>query len=178
MNPWQPPAALHDADIEAADRLLDQADALLRRHRSGSDAPVQPVDADDLPILTDVVDEGEIDLAALTPLSPAAPSPPAAETPPAPVATPPAPPPPAATTVAPVPSFHDLLTEHLIELDTELTREIETWLDRELPQMVARELDAFGERLHRQALEHLRTTLLPRLSDRIAAHLDGQRQDD
>ena len=61
MNEWPPPSM--DDDLERADDLLGQADALLRRHRGQSDmeAPRHAQDPDpafddddDLPILTDV----------------------------------------------------------------------------------------------------------------------------
>ena len=77
MNEWKP--LPHDEDLERADDLLDQADALLRRHRSTIDftpgAPFhdagrdQPSESDlesldledeDLPILTEVVEDLEI----------------------------------------------------------------------------------------------------------------------
>ena len=77
MNEWKP--LPHDEDLARADDLLDQADALLRRHRSTIDftpgAPFhdagrdQPSESDlesldledeDLPILTEVVEDLEI----------------------------------------------------------------------------------------------------------------------
>lgn len=45
-------------ELQAADALLDQADALLRRHRGGSRPALAPPDSDDsneLPLLTEVV---------------------------------------------------------------------------------------------------------------------------
>ncbi len=168
MSDWRPPGPLHDEDIEAADRLLDQADALLRRHR-GADAPAEHValDGDDLPILTDMVDESDPELPLLVDAAPPAAAAPFAG--PAPVAQ--AGPPPATA----APSSAELsreLAEHLIRLDTEIAREIEGWINRELPQLLSREFDAFSERLRQEALDHLRATLLPRLSDRIASHLE------
>ena len=70
MNEWLPPS--RDDDLERADDLLGQADALLRRHRGQSDMaahshahahahepdPDPAFDEDDdLPILTEVVDD-------------------------------------------------------------------------------------------------------------------------
>ncbi|THF61547.1 hypothetical protein E6C76_20815 [Pseudothauera nasutitermitis] len=146
---------MRDDDIEAADRLLDQADALLRRHRA--DEPTVE-GGDDLPILTDVVDESDPALPRLIEQHPAAQ--------PMPAFTPP-------PQAAPAhPDLSHTLAEHLIRLDTEVSREIEDWIQRELPQLLAREFEAFSERLRLEALENLRATLLPRLSDRIAKHLD------
>lgn len=70
---WPSPSLSADSELERADELLDQADAFLRRHRAGfaatADAPPHlptpapdPFDDEDLPILTDVVDD--FDLAA------------------------------------------------------------------------------------------------------------------
>lgn len=77
MNEWKP--LPHDEDLERADDLLDQADALLRRHRStidftpgapfhdaGRDQPSESnlesldLEDEDLPILTEVVEDLEI----------------------------------------------------------------------------------------------------------------------
>lgn len=68
-SPWSSALDARDPDLERADDLLDQADAFLRRHRAGfGDAPPdrareaasEPFDDEDLPILTDVVDEYEV----------------------------------------------------------------------------------------------------------------------
>ncbi len=123
-----------DADLAEADALLLKADALLRRHRFGaSDSSPATID-DDLPILTEIVDD----------LSP----PPTSATP------------------------HPDLAEQLVELDTELSREIETWFANELPELLAAELEALSRQFHERALAHLRATLLPMLSARIAHRLD------
>lgn len=68
------------------------------------------------------------------------------------------------------------LAEFLIDLDTELAREIELWFANELPQLVSRELDRMSEKLRTEALGHMRATLIPALSDRIAARLDKPRK--
>lgn len=79
MNDWTPPP--RDVDLERADDLLGQADALLHRHRAHADnealpprnAPhPAPAFDDDLPLLTEIVDA-----AALPPAWPA-PTPPRA----------------------------------------------------------------------------------------------------
>jgi len=75
--------------------------------------------------------------------------------------------------VAPVPNE---LAEFLIDLDTELAREIELWFANELPQLVSNELDRMSERLRIEALGHMRATLIPALSERIAARLDKPRK--
>lgn len=289
MSNWPPSSILKDEDIEEANRLLDQADALLRRHRaletpSGADkaasAPVA-VDDDDLPILTEVVEDDDappatglqsalapapapppvrkrseaesipplesFDLSALPDTPPPAPTPgpaPSATVPAAPAAAPnlgveldfdtdfdfdllldeattpppqtpaatapppPAPPPPlqsppptppsTAAAAAPAafiePPAEALagplagalsqghtppsseLTELLILLDTEIARDIENWINRELPHVIASEYVAFAERIRKQALSHMRSTLMPALSDRIAALLEERRK--
>lgn len=164
MSDWQPPTPpLHDDDLEAADRLLDQANALLRRHRGTDTAPgkAAPVDGDDLPILTDVVDESDPELPLLID---AADAPPVA----APADEEPA---------AALPSSHkgtvpDALAERLIRLDTELNREIENWVSSEFPQILGRELDRLTERMQAEMITHLRAVLLPELSERISHLLD------
>lgn len=67
MKDWLPLPP--DEELERADDLLDQADALLGRHRAArpaneTAAPPSPADADsaDLPILTEVVDPSELPL--------------------------------------------------------------------------------------------------------------------
>ena len=177
--PWPATDAAAEAafapELNIADDLLDKADALLRRHRADLlAAPPTPAedgsDDDDLPILTEIVSDFGDGLPVLTDsidtLAPPAPAfvPPAAEQAPA-TATP-------ATAAAPATTPGVLLAEQLIELDTEIAREIETWLAAELPQIVARELDSLGERIRVETLAHLRATLLPELSARIARRLD------
>lgn len=173
--PWPATDAAAEAafapELNIADDLLDKADALLRRHRADLlAAPPTPAeggsDDDDLPILTEIVSDFGDGLPVLTDsidtLAPPAP----AFVPPAPVTATPA----AAAAQATTPGV--LLAEQLIELDTEIAREIETWLAAELPQIVARELDSLGERIRVETLAHLRATLLPELSARIARRLD------
>lgn len=115
MKDWPP--LPDDEELERADALLDQADALLRRHRpaethsSPSPEPPRPdefaepvalEDEDDLPILTDVVDVFELADLGVPEVADHSP-PPAAEILPARVFEPPPPrvtgdaPPPAAS---------------------------------------------------------------------------------
>lgn len=146
MRDGDPPMSdspMSDIDLAEADALLQKADALLRRHRFGANEPSPGTIDDDLPILTEIIDDF-----------------PGAE--------------------APLPGARDVsLAEQLIELDTELNREIENWFARELPQLLASELEVFSRQLREKALAHLRVTLLPTLSARIASRLDvaeGQNQ--
>lgn len=161
MNEWlrSGPQAEHDPDLDAADALLDKADALLRRHHTDDFGPVVALedeeDENDLPILTDIVDELDAEVPLLD--DPVLPEPDEVLEVPA----------------AAAPAGMDL-AERLISIDTEVAREVESWLAQELPQLISRELDAFAERLRAEALAHLRATLLPALSERIAAHLESE----
>lgn len=171
MKDWPFMRGDTDAELERADDLLDKADALLRRHR-GNDAESAPEtspgnntdvvmaleDEDDLPILTDIVEDYE-------PAVHAAPD----TTPPlAPAAAPGVPAAPPSR-----PAFdRALVAERLVEIDTEISREVEAWLANEVPQILSRELDALVEKVRSETLAHLRATLLPTLSERIARRLD------
>jgi hypothetical protein len=184
-----------DDELGRADDLLDQADALLRRHRGeaqlASDdpapartpAPPEAFDDDDLPILTEIVEDLDLPADAFQPAEPARelartctppvqPAPAVPSQPAAPEPTPPPGPssqapglaPPAAQAVA-----EQRLAERLITLDTAIAREVEEWAARELPQIIARELDRLGERIQDEALAHLRATLLPEISARVSS---------
>lgn len=195
MKDWP---ALPDDDLERADALLGQADALLRRHRGvapqsleapparvESSASLESIaleDDDDLPILTDVVDDFELadlgvpalpdatapigDTAPASSLDDAAQQAGISQTPPqAPTAT-------AADEVALLVSARAALIEDLVELDTEIARSVEAWLADEIPQILKRELDSLAERVKAETLAQLRATLLPALSERIAGRID------
>lgn len=128
-------------ELKAADTLLDQADALLHRHRGAASlmtASGEDIAADDLPLLTEVVDEPLVSgtLAAAAPEQAAM-----------------------------------ALSERLADLDGLIAREVESWLSNELPQLLSAELDRLVERVHGQALAQMRATLLPTLSRRIAGAL-------
>lgn len=130
-------------ELEAADELLDQADALLQRHRGAASlitATGDDLAADDLPLLTEVVDE----------------------LPPAPALAPPQPQP------DPTPRGDVELAERLVALDGAIAQEVEAWLANELPQLLSAELDRMAERLRSQALAHMRATLLPALAQHIS----------
>lgn len=168
MKDWPTIGHETDAELERADDLLGKADALLRRHR-GSDAPLpddDPVDeyevaledGDDLPILTDIVDDFDPEIPLLTEVAAA----------PAVLAPTPQP-----AVVAPPPGLDPaFIAEQLVELDTEIRREVEAWLATELPQILSREFDALIEKVRGETLAHLRATLLPTLSEHIASRLD------
>ena len=139
-------------DDEEGDRLMSKTDALIQRHAGFAITP----EVDDLPVLTDVVDdrlEPFIGESAPVVLQPVEPEPTIVETPPA--------------------SFDGPdLSQRLVALDTAISRHIEEWVANELPQLVSRELDELAERLRTQATAHLRATLLPLISAEIAETLD------
>ncbi len=182
MNDWPPPS--RDEDLERADDLLDQADALLRRHRGQTEARPQPLagghdpgpafDDDDLPILTEIVDDLDLPPGWSEPRPPAAlasvsaPSPMLADLAAVEPETP------AAQQSAPAQqaALAQHLAEKLVQLDTEIAREVADWVAVEFQQVLARELERLGERLHAEMLAHLRATLLPELSARVSTLLD------
>jgi hypothetical protein len=138
-------------ELRTADDLLSQADALLQRHRGQGhrDAEAAAPADDDLPVLTEVVDS-EFDTVTVTePDSPAERS----------------------------PMAESDLAEHLVALDATISLELERWIATELPPLIARELDSVAERVRVQALAHMRATLLPTLSERIADHLQPRDYD-
>ena len=174
MKDWPSLHADTDAELERADDLLDQADALLSRHRMSPDAqPAARVttqqhtdayvrealascdsplaDDDDLPILTEIVDELELppegtEQAArpLPPLSASAAlsASVSAAFSASPIAEPTPTPAPSATSRM---TTEDRITyqiaERLIELDTQIARSISAWMDTEFPQLLQRQLD-------------------------------------
>ncbi|MBT9498024.1 MAG: hypothetical protein RBS05_08400 [Zoogloea oleivorans] len=145
-------------DDEEAEHLIARTDALIHRHESFA----APSETDDLPVLTDVVDEriepyiGETSPIILEPVTPAAELP---ETRAEPIFT-------------LLPGTVDQ-AERLVALDTAISRHIEEWVANELPQLVSRELDDLAERLRDAAAAHLRATLLPLVSAEIADQLDS-----
>ena len=138
-------------ELETADRLLDKADALIRRHRGSDDAAL-----DDLPVLTDVValPRRRFRRAART------------------CATVPA-----VDKAALATRVQALLAERMVELDASIGRSVEEWLADELPQIISREFDAMTERIRIHTLAHMRATLLPEISGCIAQVLDELPQD-
>lgn len=208
MKDWPPLHADADAELERADDLLDQADALLSRHRmpteaqalarpmtrphpdvSGHDALAycdNPLaDDDDLPILTEIVDELELppertEQAArpLPPLSATAALTASVSTAfsASPIAEPSRPSTPGAPSATARMSTEDRITyqiaERLVELDTQIARSINEWMDKELPQLLQRQLEHLSEQLQTEMQAHLRATLLPELSAHISAQLE------
>lgn len=154
MSSWSPPPRFDpDDDLKAADELLDKADALLRRHK-GADLPEPDefvsLDDDELPVLTDIVDPSELEGLELAEPVPAA-----------------------AATAEPIPLRSTETAEQLASLDSAISREVENWFATELPQLLSRELDKLVDHLQREALAHLRATLLPALSGHISRSLEG-----
>lgn len=166
MNTWLPPTSDADDDIKVADELLHKADALLRRHKSleesrtlspqSSQPPPspdqtpaprpEPMLEEDLPILTEVIDDDE--LTVVTDIIPAFVPPP------------------------PVPQETIELAEALVRLDSDVARAVEGWFSNELPQLLTRELDKLSDRLQEEAIAHLRATLLPAISEKISRSLE------
>jgi hypothetical protein len=102
---------------------------------------------EDLPILTEVVDDDELTVATDI--------------------VPPFVPPP------PVPEETVELAEALVRLDSEVARAVESWFSNELPQLLTRELDKLSDRLQEEAIAHLRATLLPTISEKISRTLEA-----
>ncbi|MDR1660943.1 MAG: hypothetical protein LBR95_00715 [Azoarcus sp.] len=69
------------------------------------------------------------------------------------------------------------IVEELKLLDAFIVGEVETWMREELPMLVVREIAKLNERLRTEAIVHLRTTLLPRLSEHITEQIDKIVQD-
>lgn len=126
--------------------------------RNHDDEPTG-IDGDDLPVLTDVVDEriepyiGTSEPIILEPMRTEGEL--AHTAPPAGITQPPGD-----------------LAERLVTLDTAISRLIDDWVANELPQLVSRELDDLAERLRVKASAHLRATLQPLISAEIANTLD------
>lgn len=157
---WRKPTDDPAEELKEADILLEKADALLRRHKvKDYKTPPAPSD-DDLPVLTDIVDNLMIEPLLRFDAPPPPSQPFHTET----RSAPEAPPPSTGVSVE--------LAELLVNLDTELAREVENWFTDELPQLVTRELDHFAQRLREEASAHMRATLIPALSERIAVLLE------
>jgi len=129
-------------EIEA-EALIHKANLLLERHRPGFRTSRAPEPEDDLPILTEIF-EVEPPPEVFTAYSH-----PPGRTPPSELE----------------------LAEQLISLETVITKALEDWFKTELPPIIAHEIERLNRRIHEEALAHLRTTLLPKLSDELANHL-------
>lgn len=199
MKDWTPPS--RDEDLERADDLLDQADALLQRHRAqaGNEAsPPARAQApatfdDDLPLLTEIVDDSELPStwperrpfgafateggAALAPVA-EHPARTTAGTPLPDVSAPPMPPAPPPLAAEEMQADQDIAAaiddpnERLADMDGEVARELTNRIATALGQIIDRELDTLRERLHAEMLAHLHATLLPELSARIGTVLE------
>jgi hypothetical protein len=128
------------------DDVLQQANQLMRRHRSfvaGGALPTEPppTDRDDLPVLTEVVESADMPLLD----SPGPESPPA---------------------VAPErieALAREMLFERLPVQRQALAEELAAWLDSELPQVIMRVLDGVTDQLVARIADESRAALLPRL---------------
>lgn len=150
MSDWLAKRVDSEQELKIADALLHKADALLRRHRGIEPAEPEvevPLDDEDLPILTEVVEDFDATVAP-----PAVPAP--------------------ASTDACGPAAATELAEHMVALDTAIQREVEAWFAQELPLLLSREFERLSGQLREEALAHLRATLLPALSERISHSLD------
>lgn len=199
MKDWPPLPP--DEELERADDLLGQANALLSRHRTGWTNPLSQrhdeladaapeaftpfgagLEDEDLPILTEVVDD--LDLPPGWNAPPTAPPSAPQMPPPMPAAPTSAPDAPLKRAIeldasplnAPAITLEDRIAyqiaERLVELDTQIARSIGDWMETEFPQLLRRELDHLGERLQAEMRAHLRATLLPELSARISEQMD------
>jgi len=134
-------------ETEEADRLMEQADALLTRHRHP-----QAID-DEPPMLTEVVDEDD-DLPILTSVDDGTPEP--------------------ATHVAATPeTVPPDFVEQLIELDAIINRRVDDWLNKELPTVLSAAIDAAKARIRDEIHAHVRSTLLSDISQEISQLLDA-----
>jgi len=177
-------------DLDASDTLLVKADALIHRHRSSTlpqadDLPVlTDVLGEDLPVLDDIADEIALD----DEIADAAPDPVPVETPaepaPAPVIIEPDPAIIAAAAEAAAQAAREeasaqaqaaqmRIAEQLIEFDAHIAQTLESWISNELPQIVAAEVDGMVERLRVKTLAHMRATLVPDLSHKLSELLDA-----
>lgn len=179
IPPGKPEFEIPLEDVEN-DHLIEKANALMQRHQGfAANAP----DADDLPILTDIVEDAPpaleeriepfIDAASPIIVEPFSNEPEALDelplleddveelTPLAPVE------------VAAAPSLPLAeLDQRLAAMEAAISRQLEDWVANELPQLVSRELDELSERLREKAAAHLRSTLLPAVSAEISARFD------
>lgn len=151
-----------------SDPLLDKADALMQRHTPDTDHHMAPVaealldideeivdvntDADDVPLLTDVVDHPAMH----------------SEMADAPTGL---------TTPASFPEEETSRQESPAlnaDQQTRLAHELESWLDEQMPQLVIRLMDGMTDQLVAQLTQHTRDELLPRLKSVL---LEQSRQD-
>lgn len=135
-------------ESDTADRLIDQADALLHKHR----APVS-TGADDPPVLTEVIEDEDLPVLTTTIDADAPAS--------------------VIHTAAVADSIPPNFVEQLIELDALIHRRIDAWLTHELPVVLSAQIDAAKARIRDEIHAHVRTTLLSDISQEISELLDA-----
>lgn len=142
--------------------LLNQADRFMRRHRvfvAGSTTPAAHAaasdSADDLPILTELVEPEE--------LQPAEPEP---EPDPGP----------SLEELAQV-AAHELLLQRLAAQRNAIEKEVIAWLDKELPQIVQYVVEGLTDQLVAQVTGAMRLELLPKLQLAVEAEETQPSQD-
>lgn len=129
--------------MSSDDPLLDQADALMRRHRVFlAGAQAEAAEDELAPFLDNGGDAGSDDLPLLTEEVDAESVPPAAE-----------------MEVLARARLRQLLAEH----HAALALELENWLDEHLPQLVIHAMDGITDRLVALITNRAREELLPRL---------------
>lgn len=141
------PSFIFLPDTDPADRLINKADAFLLKHRSA-----RPVD-DDMPVLTEVVGNEEVD--------------PDDDTTDATIQAPDAP---AASAADRMPTD---FVEQLIELDAVIAHRIDNWLQNQLPALIDAQVDDIKFKLREEIHAQMRTTLIADISRDISDLLDA-----
>ncbi|MDR2240629.1 MAG: hypothetical protein LBE33_09320 [Zoogloeaceae bacterium] len=137
---------------EDSQDVFRKADALMKRHAAErGNQPAPP--AEDVPVLTDVVDQNMIvegmfdhDIAAPPPAHP--PVHPPAQPMPGPAA-------------AFTPAMPAMTPEMAPEIAPEIARAVESWLAAHLPRLIARHLDGVARHVAEEAAAALRESLPP-----------------
>lgn len=136
--------------------LFDQADALMRRRSfvagsgTGQGAPEEQTEAaddravEDVPVLTDIVNEQILAQAAGGPCDDAAESE-------------------ASVTLRIELALRQRVSQLLMDRQALLAQEIETWLDEQMPQLVIRAMDGITDHLVALLANRAKDELLPRL---------------
>ncbi len=132
--------------------VLGKADALMKRRAfvaGGAHPPATTVSAEDLPVLTDVVDPSQ----AVPALAAALAGGPGAE------------------------NLAEKMRELLAPLPPDIARAVENWLVATLPRLVARRLDGIAEQVAEEVGAALRESLPLLISDLIRSAQERTRQD-
>jgi len=141
--------------MTANDDIIDHANKLMRRRvfvASGAQPPSPPpvvepptpVDTDDLPVLTEIVNE-EAPAVAAEPVEPVIPQ------------------------TAIDARAAEMLAARLPFQRQAMADELTAWLDRELPQVVMHVVDGLTDRLVEHVTEAAKAALLPKLQDALDA---------